>query len=214
MLKYGDFIVFEGIDGCGKSTMAEKFHDYLCSQETDERRYPVLTCEPYKSGLGGELRNLLKQYDGHLSVKTELFLFEAARTQHLNDIVFPALNSGNTVICDRFTDSTVAYQGYAMGEDINDIKTLNAIASGRWIPDLVFWIDADIATCMARSKKTDSKDMMPQGFYEKCTEYYRDAYLNHQKIGKKCWIRVDGNKPINEVLEQIIQSYNLWKHKN
>lgn len=213
-MQFGDFIVFEGIDGCGKSTMAERFHDYLCSQETDEHRYPVLTCEPYKNGFGAEIRSLLKRCDGQLSVKTELLLFEAARAQHMEDVVFPVINSGITVICDRFTDSTVAYQGYAMGANIGDIQTLNTIASGRLIPDIVFWIDADIATCMARSKKTDSKDMMPRTFYEKCTEYYRDAWLNHRDIGKKCWIRIDGDKPANEVLDQIIQSYNSWKQKN
>lgn len=212
-MEFGKFIVFEGIDGCGKTTIAKKFYEYLCSQENDEGKLPVLTCEPYKEGLGKDIRNLLNQWDGRLSPKTEVFLFEAARAQHMEDIIVPSLEKGKTVICDRFTASTSAYQGRAMGGNESDIGTLNNIASGNLRPDITFWIDTDIKTCMLRNKKADSKDRMPKKFYEKCVESYCRTYYLWSDLYKKCWFRIDGNASVEEVLEQIVTAYNSWLNR-
>ena len=148
------FITFEGADGCGKTTQIELLDKYL-----QEKGFKTLvTREPGAKGLGEKLREILLNYDGEVSPNCESFLFLADRAQHVDCVIKPALKKGIIVLCDRHTDSTVAYQGYGRQLDIEQIKKLNEIAVNGLKPNLTIVFDIDIETSMQRVSKT--KDRM------------------------------------------------------
>lgn len=148
------FITFEGADGCGKTTQIELLNKYL-----QEKGFKTLvTREPGAKGLGEKLREILLNYDGEVSPNCESFLFLADRAQHVDCVIKPALKKGIIVLCDRHTDSTVAYQGYGRQLDIEQIKKLNKIAVNGLKPNLTIVFDIDIETSMQRVGKT--KDRM------------------------------------------------------
>ena len=189
------FIVFEGIDGSGKSTIAKMLNEYLNEQGVETE----FTREPYDRGFGAGVRKLFSEYDDKLNARTELFLFEAARAEHVETVIKPALAAGKVVISDRFADSSVAYQGYAQKSvDESLIHELNDIAVGETKPDIVLWIDADIDVCMSRSKKTEAKDCKPYEFYDECRKYYAKRAASDNSF-----IRIDGNGTAEEVFERI-----------
>ncbi len=134
----GFFITFEGIEGSGKSTQMEMLKRYL-----EGRGESVLAVrEPGGTLLGEKVRGiLLNSSDEPVDPMAELFLYEACRAQIVSNVIRPALKSGKTVICDRFTDSTLAYQGYARGLDIGAIREMNDRATGGLVPDLTVLID-------------------------------------------------------------------------
>lgn len=143
-MKNGLFITFEGADGCGKTTQIKLLDEYL-----KKRGYEtLLTREPGAKGLGEKLREILLNYEGEVSPNCESFLFLADRAQHVDCIIKPALKAGKIVLCDRHTDSTLAYQGYGRGIDLDKIKYLNDIATNGLKPDLtiVFDIDAELSS--------------------------------------------------------------------
>ena len=144
------FITFEGADGCGKTTQIELLNKYL-----QEKGFKTLvTREPGAKGLGEKLREILLNYDGEVSPNCESFLFLADRAQHVDCVIKPALKKGIIVLCDRHTDSTVAYQGYGRQLNIEQIKKLNKIAVNGLKPDLTIVFDIDIETSMQRVGKT------------------------------------------------------------
>ena len=148
------FITFEGADGCGKTTQIELINKYL-----QEKGYKTLvTREPGAKGLGEKLREILLNYEGEVSPNCESFLFLADRAQHVDCIIKPALKNNTIVLCDRHTDSTIAYQGYGRQLDIQEIKKLNDIAVNGLKPDLTIVFDIDVETSMQRVGKT--KDRM------------------------------------------------------
>ena len=148
------FITFEGADGCGKTTQIELLNEYLLKKGFKT----LVTREPGAKGLGEKLREILLNYDGEVSPNCESFLFLADRAQHVDCVIKPALKDGVIVLCDRHTDSTVAYQGYGRQLDIEQIKKLNEIAVNGLKPDLTIVFDIDIETSMQRVGKT--KDRM------------------------------------------------------
>ena len=161
------FITFEGADGCGKTTQIKLIDEYLRSKGYKT----LLTREPGSKGLGEKIREILLNYDGEVSSRCESFLFLADRAQHVDCIIKPALQEGTIVLCDRHTDSTVAYQGYGRGLDIEEIKKLNALATGGLKPDLTIVFDVDIETSQARVGK--NKDRMESAgieFFKKVRE--------------------------------------------
>lgn len=161
------FITFEGADGCGKTTQIKLIDEYLRSKGYKT----LLTREPGAKGLGEKIREILLNYDGEVSSRCESFLFLADRAQHVDCIIKPALQEGTIVLCDRHTDSTVAYQGYGRGLDIEEIKKLNALATGGLKPDLTIVFDVDIETSQARVGK--NKDRMESAgieFFKKVRE--------------------------------------------
>ena len=131
-MQKGLFITFEGADGCGKTTQLNLLKEYL-----EQKGYDVvLTREPGAKGLGVKIREILLNYDEEVSNRCESFLFLADRAQNIDVIVNPAIEKGKIVLCDRHTDSSVAYQGYGRGLDIEQIKALNNLATGGKTPDL------------------------------------------------------------------------------
>ena len=163
-MKKGLFITFEGADGCGKTTQIELINKYFW----DKGYVTLLTREPGAKGLGVKLREILLNYEGEVSPNCESFLFLADRAQHIDCIIKPALKDGKIVLCDRHTDSTVAYQGYGRGLDINKIKMLNDIATGGIKPDLTIVLDVDVDTSMQRvGKEKDRMESAGIEFFEK-----------------------------------------------
>ena len=152
----GLFITFEGADGCGKSTQLNLLKEYL-----EQKGFEVvLTREPGGKGLGEEIRKLLLHYDGYVSPKCEAFLFLADRAQNIDTIVKTAVDEGKIVLCDRHIDSTVAYQGYGRGEDVEQLISQNNFATSNFKPDLTLVYDVDIETAIKRVGK--DKDRMEQ----------------------------------------------------
>jgi len=134
----GRFITIEGIDWCGKTTQAVRLAKWL-----SEAGYPVVgTREPGGTTAGQAIRSLLldRIYEG-LSPRCELMLFLADRAQHVDEVVRPALDQGQIVVCERYADSTLAYQGYGRGLDVDLLRRLNALATGDLVPDLTILLD-------------------------------------------------------------------------
>ena len=145
-MKKGLFITFEGADGCGKTTQLKLLAEYLMKNGRDV----VITREPGAKGLGEKVREILLNYDGVVSDRCESFLFLADRAQNIDVIVNPAVEAGQIVLCDRHIDSTVAYQGYGRGLDIERINMLNNIATNSRKPDLTIVFDIDVETSQKR----------------------------------------------------------------
>ena len=141
------FITFEGIEGCGKSTALRHVADALAASGED----PLRTFEPGGCPLGRTLRAILLNVETTLVPRAELQLFLADRAQHVAEVIRPALAAGRTVLCDRFADSTLAYQGYARNLDIAAIISLNDFATGGLVPDLTLLLDLPVETGLARA---------------------------------------------------------------
>ena len=171
MSKRGLFITFEGADGSGKSTQAEKTAKYLSKNNIEN----ILTREPGGTDLGQNLRNILLNYDEKVSDNCEFFLYLADRSQHVDTKIMPALQQGKIVLCDRHTDSTLAYQGYARGLDKKRINELNNIATNGLIPDLTIVFDVDTEVAMSRiGGNKDRMESESADFHRKVREGYLD----------------------------------------
>ena len=195
--KKGLFITVEGADGCGKTTQLNLLKEYL-----EQKGYDVvLTREPGAKGLGVKIREILLNYNGEVSNRCESFLFLADRAQNIDVIVNPAIEEGKIVLCDRHTDSSVAYQGYGRGLDIEQIKTLNNLATGGKTPDLTLVFDVDIETSMKRVG--NEKDRMESAG----TEFFnrvRNGYLEIAKQEPGRIKVIDSTKSIEDVQTQVL----------
>lgn len=197
-MKKGLFITFEGADGCGKTTQLNLLKEYL-----ERKGYDViLTREPGAKGLGIKIREILLNYDGEVSNRCESFLFLADRAQNIDIIVNPAIKEGKIVLCDRHTDSSVAYQGYGRGLDIEQIKTLNNLATGGKTPDLTLVFDVDIETSMKRvGNKKDRMESAGVEFFNRV----RNGYLEIAKQEPERIKVIDSTKSIEDVHNQVLQ---------
>lgn len=199
----GLFITFEGADGCGKTTQLNMLNDYLLAKGHDV----LVTREPGAKGLGEQLRDILLNYDGVVSDLCESFLFLADRAQHVDTIVRPALANGEIVLCDRHTDSTVAYQGYGRGLDIGQINMLNNIATSGLKPDLTFVLDVDIETSMQRvGNNKDRMENAGNDFFNRVRNGYIKIAQNNPARVKI----VDATQPIDEVFKCILAELTVY----
>jgi len=150
-VKKGMFITFEGPEGSGKTTHIRLLASFLGKRG----RHVLVTREPGGSGLAQVFRRLLLDTGDGLVPLAELFLYEADRAQHVEETILPALKKGHIVLCDRFTDSTVAYQGYGRRLDMKEIQILNGIASNGLVPSLTVLLDVPVerGLALARRKK-------------------------------------------------------------
>jgi dTMP kinase len=197
-MKKGLFITFEGADGCGKTTQLNLLKEYL-----ENNGYEVvLTREPGGKGLGEKVREILLNYDGEVSNRCESFLFLADRAQNIDIIVTPAIEQGKIVLCDRHTDSSVAYQGYGRGLDINQINTLNNLATNNKKPDLTLVFDVDIETSMQRvGNEKDRMESAGKDFFNRV----RNGYLELAKQEPERIRVIDSTKSIQEVQKDVIE---------
>ncbi|MBR1373442.1 dTMP kinase [bacterium] len=197
-MKRGLFITFEGADGCGKTTQIELLNNYLKNKGLDT----ILTREPGSRGLGEKLREILLNYDGEVSSNCESFLFLADRAQHIDCVINPALKEGKIILCDRHTDSTVAYQGFGRGLDIEKIKYLNDIATGSTKPDLTIVFDVDIETSMSRVGK--EKDRMESAGIEFFNRV-RNGYLKIASEEPQRVKVIDSSDTIENIHKKVVE---------
>lgn len=192
----GLFITFEGADGCGKTTQLNLLKDFLINKGYDV----IITREPGAVGLGEKIREILLNYDGEVSDRCESFLFLADRAQNIDIIVKPAIKQGKIVLCDRHTDSSVAYQGYGRGLDIDEINKLNTLATGGIKPDLTLVFDVDIETSMARvGSNKDRMESSGVEFFNKV----RNGYLELAKNEPKRIKVIDSTRSIEDVKQDV-----------
>ena len=196
----GCFIVFEGGDGSGKSTQARSLFRRLRSRNIKALR----TREPGGTPLGRALRRLLKSGEP-MSPISELMLFEAARAQLVQEVIRPFLEEAGVVVADRFTSSTVAYQGYGRGLDRELIERLNLEATGGLEPDLTVLLDLPVETALARKVgendggKDDTFDSAPVDFHHKI----RRGYSALAASDPEGWLVLDGQRPSEELSSEI-----------
>ena len=195
MANKGLFITFEGADGSGKTTQLEKIAEHLAN----EKFSIIKTREPGATELGQKIRNLVLHYDGDVSPTCEMFLFLSDRAQHIDTLIKPALEDGKIVLCDRHIDSTIAYQGYGRGKDIEQLKNLNKIATSSMVPDLTLVYDVD--TDVAQTRVGDEKDRLEAAgaeFHKKV----RHGYLELAKEYPDRIIVINANNSIDTVYNE------------
>jgi len=202
----GLFITFEGIDGCGKTTQINLLNDYLKSKNYNT----ILTLEPGGSDIGRNLRQILLHYDGFVDDTCELLLYLADRAQHTQTVIMDNVNKGNIVLCDRYIDSTVAYQGYARFGDIEKINFLNEIATKGKKPDITFLFDIDVEIAQGRvGKEKDRLEKESLDFHNRT----RFGYLEIAKQNERIKV-IDSSKTIDEIFEEVKKYIDdlLWKN--
>ncbi|WP_428048967.1 dTMP kinase [Candidatus Avelusimicrobium caledoniensis] len=200
----GKFIVLEGPDRCGKSTQAKLLINYLIEQGKDV----LLTREPGGTDTAERIRQMVLEPGVNITPMAELFLYEASRAQHTQEKILPALEAGKTVICERYTMSTCAYQGYGRGIDLKIIDTLNKIATLGLTPDLtlVFLMSDKYFTERGEYLFSDRLEQEDLAFRQKM----RQGYLDMIKRTPNAYL-VDADKHINDIQVQVRQLLN--KHQ-
>ena len=196
----GRFITLEGGEGSGKSSQAEALATLMRSQDYSV----VLTREPASTELG---RTVMATFQRRVAVtpEAELFLFEAARAQHVREVIRPALERGAVILCDRYTDSTLAYQGYGRGLSPDHIRAVNHIATGGLAPHLTILLDVPPETGLARKdhqRLDDSIGREPLEFHQRV----RGAFLDMAKREPQRIIVVDASLSLDQVTREA------WQH--
>jgi len=189
------FITFEGIEGCGKSTQSKALKRRLVRRG----RSAILVKEPGTTAVGRVVRQLLKhRLEITLDPVTEMFLFEVARAQLVSEAILPALQSKRIVICDRFGESTLAYQGYGRSMDVNMILKLNDVATKGLRPDLIVLIDIDAEAGLKRKGAASVNDRFEREelpFHQRV----RKGYLAMSQAEPERWLVIDGSLPPRDI---------------
>ncbi len=204
-MKKGVFITFEGGEGCGKSTHMASLRDYFLSKE----RECVVTREPGGVPLAEEIRKILLRAEGGVPIcaRAELLLFEAARAQHVEEFIKPALAAGKVVLSDRFYDSTTAYQGAARNVDSRAVSFLNGFAAEGVRPDLTIVLDLPISEGMARAAERDGRS--PDRMGSQNAQFYaavRKAFLEMAELEPLRFAVVDSSGDRAQSFKKILRA--------
>jgi len=199
-MKKSLFITFEGLDGSGKTTQIKLLYDYLKEKGLDV----VTAVEPGGTAIGRKIRKiLLDKYNHEMSYKAETFLFLASRAELVSKVISPALSKGRTVICDRFFDSTIVYQGIARGLGVDKILDMSLWATGGIVPDITFLLsikaDKGKKRMDSASKKRDRMELEKDNFRKKVYQ----GYLNIAGKYKDRFVVIDGEKKIEDIFEEV-----------
>ena len=197
------FITFEGGEGCGKSTQARLLYKRLKKLAISV----LLIHEPGITALGKRVTRLLKwSQEVEISPLAELFLFNVSRAQLVTEVIKPNLEKGINIICDRYSDSTTAYQGYGRKLDLSNVKKVNSIAMQELIPDLTILLDVPIVKGLERKKKIkpDRFQTQSQDFHQRV----RQGFLELAKAEPKRWLVIDATKS-KEAIARIV-----WERVN
>jgi len=202
----GKLIVFEGIEGSGKSTQIARILAWLQASEFGQQVPVVATREPGGTPLGGKLRELLLSAGGDRALvpceRAELLLYAADRAQHVETVLKPQLERGAIVLCDRFSDSTVAYQGYGRGLSLSEIELIDRIATGHLASDLTIWLDVDVELGQQRARQRGQLDRIEQAelaFHQRVRQGFVDLAATYpNRIA-----RVDANGSESDVFQQV-----------
>lgn len=204
----GLFITLEGPEGAGKTTVI----DMLLNYYQEKNLQIIKTREPGGIPISEKIRNIiLDPNHTEMDARTEALLYAAARRQHLVEKVVPALNDGAIVLCDRFIDSSLAYQGYARGVDMDEIWEINQFAIGDIMPELTIYFDLDPRIGLARINNTNDReinrlDLETIEFHERVQEGY---YKVIEKFPERI-MKVDASKPLEQVLEDTVDIINRF----
>ena len=195
----GKFITFEGCDGCGKSTQLRLFSEYLTKNNIPH----IFTREPGGGKISEAIREiLLSGKNMEMTDECEALLYAAARVQHLNDRVEPALQEGKLVICDRYVDSSFAYQAYARELGMDFISKINAYALENYLPDATVFIDLSPEDAFKRKHGADENDRLEQAgmaFHKRVYEGYKALATTHPRF-----ILVDGRQTPQEIFNEVL----------
>ncbi|NWF70486.1 MAG: dTMP kinase [Chloroflexi bacterium] len=200
------FITFEGIDGSGKTTQAQRLAAHLRAQGHDV----LLTREPGGTFIGDQIREVLlkKSSEDAMHPRTELLLFCASRAQLVEEVLRPHLRRGGIVICDRYTDSTLAYQGYGHGLPLDTLKVILDFATGHLRPDMTFYFDITPQDALRRKRQAslfgeewNRLDDMESQFYKRVYDGYRHLYSAEPKR----WLRLDALGSIDAIFATLLE---------
>lgn len=200
-MKKGLFVAFEGGEGSGKSTIIEKIYIWL----RESGHECVLTREPGGINISEKIRAvILDKENTEMDGRTEALLYAAARRQHLVEKVIPAINSGKIVLCDRFVDSSLAYQGYARGLGIDEVFEINKFAINDCMPNVSILFDINPEIGLERIRKNSSRevnrlDLEKIDFHNKVREGYTKIYENN----KDRMIKINAEQSIDQVFEDV-----------
>jgi len=205
--KVGRFITFEGLDGCGKSTHVEQLAVVLRAQGLEV----VTTREPGGTQIGERIRGiLLDSRTRGLDPLSELALMFASRAQLISEVVLPALNRGIWVLCDRYTDSSEAYQGAGRQLGVDAVLNLHSVICLGLQPDITFLLDNDVATCVARARRRNlafGSDADENRFEQENREFYERVHQQFRAIARRETSRVvmiDARRPFDAVHKSIV----------
>lgn len=216
----GVFIVFEGIDGSGKTTQINMLYENLLKHSKGESANSdriLLTREPGGTATSELIRSiLLNPSNDKLCARTEALLYAAARAQHVEEKIKPALSIGKVVICDRFIDSTLAYQGYGREQDLDFLKGLNQLATGGLKPDLTILMDLPVQTALDRLNnrqdcgiKKDRLESEHTSFYERVREGYlkiSGADFGCSGVCSRNYLVVNAGQELDIINQQIMDT--------
>ena len=193
------FITFEGTEGSGKSTQIQHLESFLKSKKIKT----IITREPGGTNIGERIRDLLLDKSiSQFDTNTELLLMFAARAQHLEEVIYPALHSNTWVLCDRFTDASYAYQGGGRGVPFSHIKVLENAVHGNFTPDLTILLNCELNTSMKRVKSRGSKDR----FEKEQKEFFERVQQTYLQLAKQYTSRItviDSNKTVKQVTSAV-----------
>lgn len=207
------FIVFEGLDGSGKSSLMLQVEKHLAAKGKAFHR----TREPGGTALGDEIRNLILRKDGQApTARTELLLYEASRAQHVDMVIAPMLKKNVWVLCDRFTASSVAFQAGGREISVQDVETLNAFATGGLKPHLTVLLDLPVTEARQRQGRRaqetgESKDRI-ESEADTFHERVRHSFLNQAKSDLTSWLVLDAAQSTEQMAESVLAKLqaNNW----
>jgi dTMP kinase len=209
----GKLVVFEGGEGCGKTTQLKCLEAWF--EQASDLPFSALktTREPGGSQLCQKIRQVLltPDRDEEMRNRTELLLYAADRAQHVDACLRPWLNEGALVLCDRYTASTVAYQGYGRGLDRTIIDTLNQISTGGLAPDLTLWLDLDPEIGLARAQARGTRDRIEQAdlqFHQNVRSGFAALHDAQKMTNPDSFIRIDASQSMSEVTRDLIQVFD------
>jgi dTMP kinase len=213
----GQFITFEGIEGCGKTTQIKRAGEYL-----KQSCVPfIITEEPGGTPLGRKIREILlnKGSLGEINSEAELLLFLAARSQHVRDVIIPALKEGTVVLCDRFYHATLAYQGFGRGLDVDIIRVINDFSSANLKPGLTILLDLPVEVGLKRAmnrisriKEGSAEDRFEREDFE-FHRRVRAGYLFLAEQDKKQFRVINSTRDIETVHQEICSHLSLFINK-
>jgi dTMP kinase len=203
----GLFITFEGGEGSGKSTVIQEVKRRLLDQHLEV----FVTREPGGSGIGEEIRQtLLKHENNNMDPLTEAYLFAAARRQHLMEQIVPRLEQDMVVLCDRYVDSSIVYQGYARNIGVEQVAAINKVVIEDYVPQLTFFIDVTPEVALARiqsGRDQNRLDVETTAFHQKVYEGYMLLAAQTARIK-----RIEGDQPVVRVVDDIMRYINEYLH--
>ncbi|CAN5250298.1 dTMP kinase [soil metagenome] len=193
----GTFVTLEGPEGAGKTTQLKQLSKQLDILGIDH----IVTRDPGGTPLGRQIRRILLNPENPVNPITELLLYQADRAQHVGEVILPALKEGKLVLCDRYTDSTMAYQGYARGIDFEIIEDLNQVATGGLRPELTILFDLESSEGLSRLHPGghDRLEREAIEFHHKV----RDGYHQLAKKEPERWKTIDASKPMTTVQTEL-----------